>query len=728
MRRSMLSLVAAAALAAAFAVAPSADATTGTSYVWSGGSTGGDNTSWSDANNWTPGGVPGDGDSVSIDSPDASHQTAHVTAVPTVTLVAFSISQNPNRLGVSITGGAITVSGSFTWNGGVISTPVTLEASSVATISGSNSRLDELAANLTVAGSITLSGLTGSGASDTGALRIDDPHTVTVEAGATLTSAGPNNVTEHACCVTPAKVINHGTVTADSGDLTVSGVEFDQHGTLHASSGARLVTMNAPLTAASGAHYTGSGGWLIESVPSAKLIGTQTLGSAFHLEFGGLAVDSGALLGGTATFAGTGTIDWTGGTIEGNFTIGHGVHMQVSGAHTGNGHRVLSGDDELSGGIPATVTNHGTMVFANGATVGTAAEAKLINASDGTLSIAPGVQFSSGSCCLNPDQIVNNGTVTVPTGTTTAPAEIKFIAYRSTGTTSVAPGRTMLLDGGASGRLSGAALTGSGSLELATPMTVSGTNTVAAAATLTLSLHGSLNGTSVIGGAGSLKWNGGSFSGAVTVGVGGGTEVSGPDAKAVLNVNGGSTPSKLTFTTGVSIASGTSAHHDGIAIGFSTLTLDATTTVGNFVDLPGGNLVNTGTLKIQTGKVERGASNSMTNRGTLAIASGGSLDIVGSYTQTAAGTLTVDLAPHAHALLSVHGSVSLSGKLEAHDDGAYNPAVGTRLPVVDASSISLSLSCVVTSGAGAASRHWAASSTPTGVVLTRRAGARRVCG
>ena len=47
-------------------------------------------------------------------------------------------------------------------------------------------------------------------------------------------------------------------------------------------------------------------------------------------------MDAGARLGGTTTLAGTGTFDWTGGTIEGNLTIAHGVTLHAAGAHTGN--------------------------------------------------------------------------------------------------------------------------------------------------------------------------------------------------------------------------------------------------------------------------------------------------------------------------------------------------------------------------------------------------------
>ena len=726
-RLSLFAVPAAAALAVTFAVAASAQAT-GTVYTWIGSSasSGGDNHTWTDPKNWSTGSVPGTGASVSIDSPDATHCTAHVDGIPSVSLASLSVTEQRDCAAASLTpadaNSAITVTGGFTWDGGGISIPITLGEGSVDAISGANGKLDNLAADVAVAGSLTLNGLAGSAA-----LRIDDPHTLTVAPSGTLTSDGANNITELACCVTPAHVVNNGTMVVDSGDFTVTAVQVDQNGVLSAANGGRLVSIGAPLTAANGASYTGNGGWFIENGGAAKLSGTQTLGSNFHLELGGIDVGANAYLGGTATFAGTGTIDWTGGEIEGNLTIGHGVHVVASGVHINNGRRLLIGQDALNGNIASTVTNHGTMTFANGATVGTGGPAHLVNASDGTISIAPGVLFASGSCCVNPDQFVNDGTVVVPTGTTTQPAELRLISYKSTGTTSVAAGRQLLIDGNAPGLLSGAALTGGGTLAVATPLTVTGTNAVGANAKLLLELGGSLNGTSTFGGAGSLAWTGGAMSGAVTVAVGGGTAVSGTDQKVIPNINGGSQPSKLTFKTQLSVAAGTSTHHDPIIVGTSTLTLDAGTTVGNFVDIWGGKLINAGTLTVRPGTLERDGSASTVNQGTVSLAVGAKFQSDGTYSQTTQGTLAVHLGAASHGLLSMLHSVALHGKLSARDDGSYNPVTGKKVQVVASSSVTASPTCVVTSGAGSSSRHWAASTNATGVVLTRKAGAHRTC-
>jgi hypothetical protein len=637
-------LPAAATLAALFCLAAPASAS-GNTYHWKGNVGGtGDNHSWSDQNNWSPTGVPGTGDSVIIAPPDASHCVVSVDNVPTVTLADFSLSAGANSGcgSASITGGQLTVTGSFSWNGGSLYTPTTLPAGSSGTISGGNHKLNYLAAQMDVGGSLTLSGLTGSGAAN-GALRIHDPDMLHVLASGSLTSDGANNVEFTACCVTPAKIVNDGTLNVSAGDLTVSAVELDQNGTLNTSAGGRLVTESAPLTAGDGAHYTGTGRWLIQNLGAAKFTGTQTLGSGFHLELGPLNMNAGVQMGGTATFTGGGTIDWNAGTIEGNFTLAHGTKMQVSGAHTDNGKRVLSGDDGLSNDAPATFTNHGTITFDQGAGTLTRSLARLVNASDGTLTLAPGTQFSSVSCCVNPDKVINHGQLNVPSGTTTDPVVLDGVAYQSDSATSIAAQRQLQMYEAPSS-LTSATVSGGGTLTVAAPTAVSGTITVGTGTKLVLAAHfGSLDGNATIAGAGSVQWTGGSVSGKVTVTATGGTSITGTDSKYVANVNGGSVPSTLTLKSKTTIGAGTSADTNDISVGQSTLNLNAPSSVGDQVDIYAGTVVNTSTLTVNPGSkgvVTRSGGSPLINRGTVTVKSG-RFTVNGDYNQSAGVTNVV---------------------------------------------------------------------------------------
>ena len=642
MRKLVLPL--AAALVVSWAAVPAF--ASGTLYTWVGGAGGGDNQSWSDQKNWSPStGTPGDGDSVSIAPPDAGHCTAHINLASAVTLVNFSMTSgaDPGCGSSSINGGLLTVTGSFSWDGGSLNTPTTLAAGSIGQISGSTSKLNFLGQNLDVSGSLTLSGVSGSGASNTGALMITTDagvgRVLHIHAGGSLISSGANDVRHLSCCNAPAKIVNDGTISVSSGDFTVDGVEIDQNGTVSASSAGRLVSNASPVTASDGASYSGSGGWLLENGTNAKFSGTQTIGSGFHVELGGLGVNAGAQLGGTATLTGAGVFDWTGGTIDSNLTIAHGMTMHASGAHTDNGKRVLAGQDGLSGNIASTFTNHGTVTFDSGAGVLTTSNAQLVNASDGSLSLAPGTQFSALGCCVNPNKVINSGKLTVPAGSSTDPAVLNGVAYQSTGTTSIASGRQLVLQL-APGTLTSATVSSGGRLAVAAPLTVSGTITIGSATSVELQTGGSLNGTAALAGSGAFRWAGGSISGHVTVSATGGTSVFGTAQKYLSNINGGSTPSTLSLKTKTSIGAGTSTTHDIVNLGQSTLTLGSTTSLANFVDLYAGTLVNTGSLTVNpgsTGAANRTGSGPFTNRGTVTIKSGTFL-VTGGYSQTAGVT------------------------------------------------------------------------------------------
>jgi fibronectin-binding autotransporter adhesin len=794
MRLLVLTVAAAVAAAvAALGTAAPAFAAGGVSYTWVGSSQDprADNHSWTDARNWSPNGVPGDGDSVSIADPNATHCVAQVDDVPTVSVVNFSITAT--MCSSSITGGKLTVTGSFTWNGGTISTPTTITAGAVGTISGTNSHISTLSAELDVAGTLTLAGVPDAGASNTGGLRIVNPYVLHVLPGGTLNSAGANAVQYLSCCNSPAKIVNDGTLHVSAGDLVVRAVEVDQNGTLSADSGGRLVTVGAPVTAGTGATYSGTGGWKISNGAKAKLSGSQTINSGFHLELGGLDVDAGVQLGGTATLSGGGVLDWTGGTIEGNLTIAHGMTVHVSGPHTGNGKRFLSGQDGVSSLAASTLVNHGAVTVDQGATVLTGNQARLVNAADGTLTLAPGTQFGTISCCNSPSRIVNNGRLVVPSGVTTAPVLLSGVAYQASGgSTSVARGRVLRVSLAPSS-LTATSITGGGALAVDAPTAAGGTIGLGAGTVLALQPGGSVDGTATIGGSGSLSWTGGALSGRLTVTTTGGVSVSGPDIKYVRNIGGGRTPSAVTIRSRTAVAAGTKTKHDRIDLGSSTLALASTTSVANFVDLAYGSLVNTGSLTIAAGTgglAERAGSGPFTNRGSVAVRSGtfrvdggytqtagttdvaagahlnmlyvsralglaggtftgsgtvgagvsntggvvrpggtttGTLHVSGAYAQGAKGTLVLDFAARTRDLLAVGGAVTLHGTLSARNLGSYRPASRVKYRVVAGSRLSYGLTCAMTSGSTASHGHWTPSHTSSALYLTWRSGARTHC-
>lgn len=648
MRSRLLLLVPlVAALLATFTVAPTAAQAAGTSYVWVGKTldTNADGHSWTDGRNWFPTGVPGNGDSVSI--ADVPSSCTSVQGTPAgLSLVDFSLAAG-SGCSVSITGGSITVTGSFSWNGGKLDTAVTIAAGATGTISGSSGRENELARDLDVAGSLQLTGLTGAGDLQIDNLDADRAvNTLTIEPGATLNSNSDNLITYSTCCTDPARLVNNGTLQVGGGTLTVDGVAIDQDNLLAVSGGNRLVSTIAPLTMGDGAEYTGSGGWSIhdQGAQAAVAAGTQTLGAGFDIDLGGLDSTGSATLGGTATFTGAGTLNWTGGTIEGNLTFARGFTVEIAGTHDGNGARKLDGTDYSSGDVAAKVTNHGTVTVGNGAGFDTADRARFVNAANGILTLQPGTQITAGSCCTSPDRIVNQGTVRVPAGASKKPVVITNAAYSSPGgTTSIAAGRALQLVGGATGQFTGATITGGGTLGLGAPSADAGTTTIGPKTTVVLQKpYGTIDGTARFAGAGRLLWTGGSISGNVTLAPEGGVTIRGADGKTLANVGGGYTPSKLTIPARTTFSAGTAKKPNPVDLGSSTLTLAGPSTIGNHVQFYAGKLINTGRLVLNPGRrgeIDHNGSGTFLNRGSATLRSG-TFSLYGNYVQ-AAGTTTL---------------------------------------------------------------------------------------
>ena len=643
MRSRLLFLVPlVAALLAGFVIAPTAAQAAGKSYLWVGNSVpnGGDNASWGDPLNWQPNGVPGNGDSVSIAAPDSLHCATHVVGAPDVTLANFTMYTDPAvACSVSLSGTGLHVTGMLFWDGGQLDIPTTIASGASGTISGSYQELNHLTQDLTVAGTLLLSNASGDGG-----LKIDDPLRLTVKPGATLHASGTNLITYSACCVNPARVVNNGTLQVTGGNLTVEAVEVDQNGVLSTSGGNRLVSTIAPDTMGDGASYTGNGGWTIQDTATLVASGTQTVGKDFDVEFGGLHVNSGSRFGGTATFTGSGTLNWTGGTIEGNYTFAHGFSVDVAGAHTDNGARLLWGSDGLSGGKRASVVNHGTFTVTNGAGFSTQYSARFVNAANGAVVFAPGTEISSYGCCTDPDRITNQGTLTVPVGANTKPVVITNVAYWSPGgTTNIAAGRSLQLLGGATGKFQGATVTGGGTLGLGEPSADAGTTTIGPKTTVVLQKpYGTVDGTARFAGPGSFVWTGGSISGDVTLATKGGVTVRGANGKTLANVGGGYTTSKLTIPVRTTIAAGTAKKPNPVDLGSSTLTLAGPSTIGNHVQFYAGKLINTGKLVLNPGKrgeIDHNGSGTFINRGSTTLRSG-TFSLYGNYVQ-AAGTTTL---------------------------------------------------------------------------------------
>jgi hypothetical protein len=105
------------------------------------------------------------------------------------------------------------------------------------------------------------------------------------------------------------------------------------------------------------------------------------------------------------------------------------------------------------------------------------------------------------------------------------------------------------------------------------------------------------------------------------------------------------------------------------------------------LDLAAGDtLANTGVITALPGVGPATIAGNVSNSGIVATAAGHGLSITGSYTQTAAGTLkpAVSRTP---GKLQVGGAASVNGVLAIARAGAFGPAVGTTLDVLDGASV-----------------------------------------
>ncbi|HWU20168.1 MAG TPA: hypothetical protein VN088_01485, partial [Nocardioides sp.] len=368
-------------------------------------------------------------------------------------------------------------------------------------------------------------------------------------------------------------------------------------------------------------------------------------------------------------------------------------------------------------------------------------------------------------CCVNPNKVVNaGGRVVVGAGTTTDPAQLSGVAYQATGgSTTIATGRTLELDLAPSA-LASTTVTGGGTLRVVAPTAASGTSTVGSATTLALVPSGSLDGTATLSGAGRVTWTGGSLSGSLTLATAGGVRVSGPDPKYVANVGGGSVPSTVVVKAPLSLAAGTTIHHDLIDVGQSTLTLAGATTLANLTELANGKVRNTGHLTVaagSTGHAYRG-NGPLTSSGTVSLHSGtlassltltggsldgtgtlsgaltntagtvrpaggstGTLHVTGTYRQGSQGILALDLSSRSHDLLAVSGTVRIRGPVRPRNLSGYRPSVGARVTVLRAGSLTAAPSCVRTSGS--TTGHWVPTHTGTALTLVWRSGRSSGC-
>ncbi|MBE7163249.1 MAG: hypothetical protein INR72_18580 [Williamsia herbipolensis] len=472
-------------------VAAPATHAAGTSYTWIGGSSSptGDNTSWTDPLNWSPEGVPGDGDSVTVAPPTEDVCNAHVTLVPTgLELANLTLADSQHGDSVcdaGIDGGSIEVTGTFTWHDGLVSTPITLAPSATGTISPLSPTIQasaELDADLVDEG--TLDVVDNAGGDPDHSLVLTAGTTLTVSPSAVLHASGGNDISSTSCCGDPARVVDAGTITAD-GDLAFDYVELDQDGVLGIDGADSEVTSwAAPTTAADGARYTGGGTYRVSGASIVDtLSGTQTVDAGTTFVLGGgtepfadqpVPADGDEQLAGTFTLAGRGSFVWTGGHLDGDATVstkggvtigGPAEPKYVDAPHGAPGSATFTVPTTITGG---TAKNPNDIDLVDGSSLGLASRTDV----GAGVVISHGRPVNTGTLTVdaatkNPTTfssagLVNRGSFTVASGVVRIDDDLQ----QKSGSTLVA-GTAELVEGGSSSavRVQGGTLGGAGTIK-----------------------------------------------------------------------------------------------------------------------------------------------------------------------------------------------------------------------------------------------------------------------
>ncbi len=389
-----------------------------TSYTWTG--QGYDN-QWSDASNWSPNGVPGVGDSATI----GPNPSGYVTVPAGTTVQNLALNGTVNAVS-ELNGGSLTITGNFTWMGsGSVSTTLDIPSGATANIDSVSGDQKSLESNLSVEGSASISG--------PGLLLY--PLVITNTGTFTFNPGTVINVLS--CCNNPVQFINKGSVVVPSPgsgtqNATINGVAFEDQGSVNIGSNAALELQIAPSTFASGVSITGAGTLLIDNSANVQLSGQVKLGSGTTFELGVDQNNSAGTLSGTGTLSGSGGLfTWTGGTLNGTFTIASSVHTTLSGtvqkliqAPGGNGTTTLN----LAG--PTTLASGSTLTFSGGGTI--------LN-NTGTFTPQAGSTITAESCCVSPAQFNNNGTLTAGVGKGNT-FSVAYVALNNSGTVNLKSG------------------------------------------------------------------------------------------------------------------------------------------------------------------------------------------------------------------------------------------------------------------------------------------------
>lgn len=475
----------------------------GNTYTW----TGAWNSSWGDFRNWSPGGVPGNGDSVIVNGGGPNAEGLSLTlAAATLNgghLYGFGTLhvQSLVLAGGTLSAASLVLDGDSAWTGGALNTPVLVPAGVTVTISAGESQLGQ-DVQLTNQGTVRMTGG-----------RIKGYWNSVIQNEGTWELLGHEQ----------PFMSYYG------------GNEFRNLGLLNKTGGADPTSLNAEWTyqlnaetrcavgelrfgsstvLPTGAQLSGNGTIRFLSATQLNGVATETIAN--------LILDGGTLVSATGA-AIQGTLEWASGYIQGNLTIPAGASLVA----TGNGFRRLNDS--------ATIDNYGTLRWQATSPIEAYWRNTVTNHASGLVDLAAdGDPFHN---YYGENLLHNEGIVRKSAGT--GDLLVNEWSFRNDGTLEVLSGAVEFqsvteLRGGSS-------VSGSGEVRFNGDIRLSGT--VAESIASLRMTGGGLSGTAPCMITGSLTWEAGTVSGALSVPGGSSLQVQGAGSKqlahsAILNISG----------------------------------------------------------------------------------------------------------------------------------------------------------------------------------------------
>jgi len=264
-----------------------------------------DNHSWTDPRNWSPEGVPGDGDVASIVSPQTEPCDVHVDTVPQGLELANLLLSTSTTKGchASLSGGSITVLSTMEWTGGTLDTPVVMSAGSGLQIGDEPVHvIERLRQPLEVLGG----GLRLAKAH----IRIQDGGSIQLDQSAATSVTFSTDINDVRTDGGPSGIVNRGSLTLFA-TLSLDSVGMQESGPVDIAPGAELEVRGDRRGMLSGTSLSGGGTLSIASPMDVQGTFSMADGSVLRLQPEGS-------LDGSSVYTGNGSFEWLGGEISGN--------------------------------------------------------------------------------------------------------------------------------------------------------------------------------------------------------------------------------------------------------------------------------------------------------------------------------------------------------------------------------------------------------------------------